>query len=177
MKRRPDFMRPLGATPLPADPYSFRPPRGSHAMRAGVAYAIGAASFAGVEQIVPDVRHADVVYIVCDRSAWTKLLAAATRYSGCERKGDRRLALFDRTGGTRPVVHYLVFCDRPSDPFRYTLEAWEVGTVRGRVIVSADDPGDLVAFLPDGYAPTGVPGGKYMTEVWVRVPLARGASE
>lgn len=80
--------------PVP-DPYSFRPPQGSHAMRANVAEAIGAAEHEGVERVVADVRHADVVYLVCSRSAWFSLTAKAARYNGNQRKGDRRRALFD----------------------------------------------------------------------------------
>lgn len=78
------------------DQYSFRPPRGSHAMRRSVAEAIKAAEQPGVTELVPDVRASDVVYVVCSRSAWTKLLAAAVKHSGCERTGDRRRKLFER---------------------------------------------------------------------------------
>ncbi len=81
----------------PAD-YSFRPAKGSHAMRKDVAEAIGAATFPGVKSIAADPRATDVVYITCDRSAWFRLLALATRHSGNERKGDRRQALFTRPG-------------------------------------------------------------------------------
>ncbi len=66
------------------------------------------------------------------------------------------------------VVHYLVFRDRPGDAFRFTLEAWEVGTVRHRVVTAADNIGDIHGFSPRGYDRIGVPDGPHMTEVWVK---------
>lgn len=85
-----------------ADQYSFRPPRGSHAMRRSVAVAIKASEQPGVTELVDDIREGAVVYVVCTRAAWTKLLAAAVKHSGCERKGDRRRLLFS-SGAAEPA--------------------------------------------------------------------------
>lgn len=79
---------------MTADPYSFRPPKGAKPMKRAVAEAIGAASNPGVKGMLDDPRAADVIYLICDRQTWAKLQAAAARYSGNQRVGDRRRALF-----------------------------------------------------------------------------------